>query len=141
MSLEIKSYYFQTLFHSTFSWFQYDFIQKSLRKKVLLYSRKYMGTKTIFKMQMHRKKYFSDLTSLGLFFFVYIFFRTLIPVILFHETLLLAAPILFQEKKSQESKTKDFSRTFFRGLSYIDSNKIHLHFYCSMGYCVIKRII
>ena len=48
----------------------------------------------------------SDLTSfsqdIGLFFF-----RTLIPVFLFPETLL-AAPIFFLEKKFQESKTQDF---------------------------------
>ena len=34
-SPEIKSYQFETLFSRTFFWLQYDFIQKSPRKKVL----------------------------------------------------------------------------------------------------------
>ena len=41
------------------------------------------------------------------FFFRYIVLGTLIPLILFSETLL-ATPILFQDKKSHELKTKDF---------------------------------
>ena len=56
--------------------------------------------RAIFNMQMQRRKVrfiknVSDLTSFSQdFFFGFIFFRTLIPVILFPETLL-AAPILF----------------------------------------------
>ena len=85
--------------------------------------------------RMHKQKLFYknvlDLTSfsqdLGLFFlvfFVYIFFRTFFP-----ETLL-AAPILFWEKKSQESKTQDFIfsvKFFFRGF-FPETFSRDLHF-------------
>ena len=68
----------------------------------------------LFKIQIYKEIFFMktfqtlphfhkiQVFFLGLFFFGYIFCRNLFP-----ETLLVA-PILFQEKKSQESKTRDF---------------------------------
>ena len=54
--------------------------------------------------------FLQDLGLLFLFFFSFgfIFFRTLIPVILFPETLLAASMHIILGKNSRESKTQDF---------------------------------
>ena len=118
-----KSYHFENLFSVT------CFLQKRPKKSPLFVEnaweqriqnvynnakkkRSQLILKTplaIFKIQMHRKKQFFygnvlDLTLFSQdFFFGYIFFRTLFPVILFPDTLL-ASPILFLGKKSPRNQ-------------------------------------
>ena len=106
MSLEIKSY-----------------LQECPRKKVLvenaweqrMFSTLQKKGQLVLKIPLdiyadaqRKSPFYKSVTDLISFSqdFGFFFFRTLIPVILFAETLL-AAPILFQEKNSQESKTQD----------------------------------
>ena len=125
-SPEIKSCQFETLFSRTFFWLQYDFIQKSPRKKS---SKSENAWFTILDFSFPRIYFLQDFFQRSYFLRLY-----------------WQPPYYFRGKKSQESKTPDFissdffskdlrkfglflkflfpgffPETFFPGLSYIDS--------------------
>ena len=113
-SLETKFYHIKTLF-----WFQYNLIQKTSTENKSSYVGKCTGPKGVYTIKYKKrgglysicrcieeksKENVLDLTSLSLefllpfllvFFFRYIFFGTLIPVILFPETFLAALTLFW----------------------------------------------